>query len=318
MDLVDKKIVSALDKDSRISIVQIAKQARTNPETARFRLTRLFSSGKIKYSVAIINAALLGYSRYELLLKLQNINEDKKKEIVDFLKSDKNVGWIGLFDSSYDMGIILLVKNQLELASAIESIDKNYNKYIMKRTLAITLRGDFFPRDYLIGKDRTMTKESSYDVSVKTADLDPDDDRICKLLAIDSRISALEISRKVKCSVDKVISRMKRLRKDNIISEYALVLDNEKIDQLHYKILIYLNNKSEDEIRKMLSFAKSNNRVIAIIKTLAEWDYEIDLEIENVKQLQDFTMQLTKNFSGIIRDYLTIRVIEMPKYNFYP
>jgi DNA-binding Lrp family transcriptional regulator len=100
MDLVDKKIVSALDKDSRISIVQIAKQARTNPETARFRLARLFSSGKIKYSVAIINAALLGYSRYELLLKLQNINEDKKKEIVDFLKSDKNVGWIGLFDSS--------------------------------------------------------------------------------------------------------------------------------------------------------------------------------------------------------------------------
>jgi DNA-binding Lrp family transcriptional regulator len=96
------------------------------------------------------------------------------------------------------------------------------------------------------------------------------------------------------------------------------VLDNEKIDQLHYKILIYLNNKSEDEIRKMLSFVKSNNRVIAIIKTLAEWDYEIDLEIENVKQLQDFTMQLTKNFSGIIRDYLTIRVIEMPKYNFYP
>jgi hypothetical protein len=37
-----------------------------------------------------------------------------------------------------------------------------------------------------------------------------------------------------------------------------------------------LNNKSENDVKKIVSFSKLNNHVIAIIKTLAEWDYEID------------------------------------------
>lgn len=50
------------------------------------------------------------------------------------------------------------------------------------------------------------------------------------------------------------------------------------------------------------------------IQTLAEWDYEIDIEVENLNQLREFIMSLTKDFSGIIKDYRSIRVMDMPKY----
>ena len=54
-----------------------------------------------------------------------------------------------------------------------------------------------------------------------------------------------------------------------------------------------------------------------LIKTLAEWDYEVDLELENVEQLKEFTMDLTSQFSSLIRDYSSIRIIDMPKYSLY-
>ena len=315
MNVLDKKILYELTKNSRISLVSLAKRLKISPERLRYRFISLKEEGVISYFIAIMNSASLGYSTYEMFIKFQNINQKIKEEIISELSKSNKVAWIGDLEGNFDLGIIFLVENQLELSDITSLIETKYSNYIMKKNLSINLEGQFFQRDYLLLKDRKDYKTPSYTRSKELITIDNLDKNLCRLIAKDSRITALDISKLLKVSVDTIIKRLRNLEK-KVISGYTIVIDNKKINQQHYKLLLYLNNKQEEI--KMISFLKLNNRVISIVKTLSSWDYEVDIEVDNIEQLKLLTMDLTRVYSYMIRDYDILRVVDMRKYTFYP
>jgi DNA-binding Lrp family transcriptional regulator len=315
MDLIDKKMLYELDKDSRMSFIKLAKILRISPERTRYRFNTLKDKGIIKYCLATVNSAALGYLVFELFIKLQNVNQTIKDSMIKELSKSSKVAWLGDFEGNFDLGIIFLTENQLDLYELILDFDNKYSQYIMKKSLSINLEGEFLKRDYLISNERKEIKSQTYKHNKKLIKIDSLYSELCRLIAKDSRITALEMSKILNVSVDTIITRLRNLEK-NVITGYNIVIDNSKINQMHYKILIYLNDKSSKD--KFVSYCKMNNRIISIVKTLAEWDYEIDIEVENVMQLKSFTMDLTRLFSKNIRDYDILRVVDMPKYTLYP
>ena len=315
MDLKNKKILFELDKNSRASYSQIARATKISQETVRYRVN-LLNEQVIQRYLTILNATRLGFSFYQLMLKLQNVDQVKKNNIIDYLKESNKVAWIGDLEGNYDITFILYIRNQLELQEFMDELFNKYNKYIMKKNVSINLNAEFFNRDYLINKERVASKKVSYKSYKEVIELGEIDEKICKALCKDSRINSIELAKEIKVSSDTILQRLKKLRKEGVILGFNIILNQEKINQLHYKILLYLNNSGSEE--KLLSSIRLNNRVIAIVKKLAEWDYEVDLEVENVNQLKEFTMSLSNEFSNVIRDYELLRIINMPKYTFYP
>lgn len=325
MDLKDRKILYELDKNARESLTQIGKIVQMSPESVRYRVNNLIKEGTIKYFLTVIDSAKLGASYYDIFLKLQNVDAKKKKEVISFFTNSPNVTWMADIEGIFDIAMIIMVQNQLELQQLIEQMNQKFSSVIMKKTIAINLKGEFFKRDYLINKKRQELNQSKdkktqleYNPITTITKLDDLDVKICQLLANNSRINSVELGSKLNISADTVMLHIKKLQEHHIISGFTIIIDNEKINQLHYKILLYTNNNSQDKTNTLLSHIRLNNRVIAVIHTLAEWDYEIDIEVENVNQLKEFTMNLTNNFSDIIKDYDTIRIVDMPKYNFFP
>lgn len=139
-----------------------------------------------------------------------------------------------------------------------------------------------------------------------------------RLASEDSRRSSVEIAKRIGLSSDAVLKRIVRLRNKGIILGSTLVLDQTVLHQSHYKILVSLNNLSKDKESRLIESSSLNNRVIAIVRVLAQWDYEIDIEVEDISQLRSFIIGLTTRFSDIIRDYEVLRIVSMPKYTFYP
>jgi len=322
MDKKDRRILYELDKNSRATFQQIGKATGLAPETVRYRINTYQKEQTIKYFLTVIDAAKLGYSYYDIYIKLQNVDEKKKSEFITYFKESPEVTWIANIEGVYDLAMIIMVRNQLELQSLMEEVSQKFSALIMKKSIAINLRGEFLRRDYLTGKQREeLGKKKTvleYSALKETKEIDETDEKICRLIAKDSRISSVEIAKEIGISADTVVLRLRKMQESRIISGYSIILNNEKINQIHFKLVLFLNNISEEKTRKLLSFIRMNNKVIAIIKTLAEWDYEIDLELESINQLKEFTMALTNQFSDIIRDYSTIRILDMPKYNFYP
>ncbi len=316
MDSINKRILFELSKDSRISYTQLAKKARIKQETARYRVNRLIENKIIKFTPTVINSSLLGRSHYQYFIKLRNVNEKTKQTIIDFLKNNLKVSWCAKTEGNYDVTFILQTRNQLEFQKAIDEFNDKFRNNIMRKTISVNLMAEFFPRYYLVNEQIPNNNEQIISVD-KLKTIDETDIKILKLLAINSRLSSVEIGEKIGVSHDTVIQRIKQLKKENLITGHMLLIDNEKINQYQYKIMLYLDNISKEKVQSLFELVKKNNRLIAIVKVAGEWDYEIDLEVENVDQLNEFTMEITNKFSDIIRDYEILRIKEMQKFNFF-
>lgn len=317
MDKKDRIILYELAKNSRVPYSQLAKASRSSQETGRYRVNRLTKEGIIKNFIIITNMKSLGFSIYQIFFKLQNVREIDKNNIVKNLINNKNVAWVANFEGNYDLGCIVVVKDQIELQKIVERLYQSFNNKIMNKTISLLLEGKFFPKDYLLYQKRPASKVSSYSDVTKKIELDELDKKICLILANNARISLVEIGQELKRSADAIALRLKKLNNSGFITGYTTDIDQQKLNQIHYKILLHLNDLSEDKIKSLLSFIHNNIRVTAVMKTLASWDYEIDLEVENPFQLKQFTMELTTQFSDLVRNYETLQIIDMPKFSFY-
>ncbi len=317
LDKKDRILLHTLDRNVRLSYSQLAKITKLKQETVRYRINNLEKEGIIKKFLTFVNSAKLGFSAYQLMLKLQNVNEQKKSQIIRALIENKFVNWVANVEGNYDVACIILVRNQTDLQGVIDGLYSLFGDTIIKKNLSVILSSQFLPRDYLINKSRENIREPSYLPNKEIAELDEKDNLICNLLSENGRLSYVDMSTKMNISADSVVQRVKKLEKQGILTGSTIILNNSKLGMSHYKIFLYLNDLSGKSIAPLLSFIRRNNKVIALMKTLAEWDYEVDIEVENVEQLKEFTMGLTSEFSSLIRDYSSIRIVDMPKYSLY-
>jgi len=68
----------------------------------------------------------LGIIAVKIFFLFQDLSHSKKQEIITFLKNEKIVGGLMVFEGPYDLFIGLMVHNQLELD---DFISKFYNKF---------------------------------------------------------------------------------------------------------------------------------------------------------------------------------------------
>ena len=318
LDRKDFKLLYELDKNSRLSYSQLSKKVGLSQESIRYRINKLVKGGVINKFFTVIDISKLGFTFYKILLKLHNVNEEKIKRIIDFLCKEGNVVWLTSLEGSYDIGLVVKAENILELNTFLEKLDSRYNKNINKRIFSVNVYGDYLNRDYLINNKRTSEPKLSYTIESKKEKIDKKDLDIIKELTDDARISAVEIGEKLNISPDNVLQRKKKLENKNIITKYNIVLNHNKLNQVHYKVLIYLNDFSPKRVSEFTDFCKSVNKVVYIIKTLGEWNYELDIEVESIDQYRDIMMQITNEFSDIIKDYNFLIVRRIYKYNLFP
>ncbi|MBI2105525.1 AsnC family transcriptional regulator [Candidatus Woesearchaeota archaeon] len=318
LDKKDFKILYELDNNARIPYSKLSKKIGLSQESVRYRINKLVKEEIIRKFFTVIDISKLGFTFYKILLKLHNINEKKMEEITDYLSKNKDVVWLVSLDGNFDIGLVVKVKSILELNNIIEEIDKKFSQYINRRTISINILGEYLVRDYLINKSRLPIKEKSYKIESEEYKLDKIDLKIIQNLAENGRKTAIDIARELSISSDSVIQRKKKLEKEKIITGYNLILNNSNLNQIHFKVLINLDNFSPAKIDHLINYAKSINRIVYIIKTLGEWNYEFDIEVENIDQYKEIVMNLTNKFSTIIRDYNYLIIKKIHKYNLYP
>jgi len=317
MDKKDLKILHQLDKDSRMTFAQIGRNVRLSQETVRYRMKRL-EENVITHYPALVNTPKLGYTHHQLMLKLHNINKQRRDELIAHLQKASQIGWIGELEGEYDIAIIAPIKGQIGLMQMIDDLYKNFSQNILKKTLSINISGTFLRRDYLVGAVRDKTVSPASYKHEKETDLSNTEEKLLQVLSENARTPAIEIARQINVSADTVIATIRKLTREHVLLGSYITFNQEALDQTHHKVLIYLNNLTTTKQKEFEAYVKQYDRVIALIRTLGEHDYEIDLEVANLNQLSDFVMALNNEFSTIIRDYTTLRVLSMPKYVLFP
>jgi len=312
IDNLDMKMLSELDGNSKILVTQLAKGLRISREVAKYRLKRLVDLNVIKSFTTMINPAKFEFLIYKIYLKIQNLSTEKEKELIDYLKKEKKVFWLAKTDGSFDLIAGLYVKNVVEFDKFLSEFMGKFGKYISSKHISNTVYSYPFRKKYFLIKEEKREEIVWGGIPEKEL-IDKLSIKILKLIAEDSRMPIVEICEKLKTTPKTVISKIKYLEKRKVILGYRTILNLYKINKSNFKAIIYFQNISPEKEEKFKDFCRKNPNIIYYIKTIGEWDVELDIEIEGYKEFNSLIKEIKTNFGDIIKNIESVYIAEEPK-----
>jgi Lrp/AsnC family leucine-responsive transcriptional regulator len=144
------------------------------------------------------------------------------------------------------------------------------------------------------------------------------DKNIIKQLKDNARLTNLEVGEKLKLARNTIKYRIKKLEENGVIQGYKLFYHPQQIGYQSYKLLISMNNLSQKQEKQFFSFAQQNKNIIFAHKNLGKWNYEFEIEIEDMIKLQEIIIKLRVRFRENIIDYALFPILHDYKINLFP
>jgi len=281
LDMSDEKILKGLSQNARIDLVNLSKKIKIPVHILNYRLKKLIKNGIIEGFKPKLNIDKLGYQWHLLLIKLGVVNEDRKKELVNFCRFHKNIYYMTSTIGDYNFMLDVHIKSTEEIKNILteirdkfQDIVKTYESvmiieeykinYIPKGIITIALLFDF---------DGTLVNTEKFDTKLlknilKKYDLNAYRD--FKGYNLDEYISSITSDKNLQKKI-----------KSEFMSEYELLLKNIQIE-INNELIKYLKMG----ISPLVALVTANNKKITkqiLNKTGLSRYFEIIITCEDVK-----------------------------------
>jgi Lrp/AsnC family transcriptional regulator, leucine-responsive regulatory protein len=311
LDIKDRKILAELDINSRQSFQQIGKKVKLPKTVVHYRINSLIQRGIIQSFYSLVNFTKLGFTQYKIYFKFYSNRPEK--EIINFFSNTKNVVWIASCRGNWDLAVTLIAKDIVEFDKILKKAIDKFGKYIIDKDVLVVSYSPMFSKKYLSDKPK---HEFLYMEKIENKQIDEEEAKILNLLSENARIPVLDIMEKLKFTRDLVSYRIKKLEKDNIILGYRSLINLEKIDFHLFKVILRLQDFSEENEKEIVGFCENNKNITQYLRLVGNWDVEIEVETENEESLYKIINEL-RSKSNIIKDFEVLHIFENHKLNFF-
>ncbi|MBI2005567.1 MAG: Lrp/AsnC family transcriptional regulator [Candidatus Aenigmarchaeota archaeon] len=317
LDQKDRRILYELDKNARQPLSRIAKKVQLSRESVLYRLRKYLKEGVIRNYLTVVDMAKLGFTHHKVFVKLHNITEEQEKRFIQFLIENPHVSWISSCDGKYSLIFALKARSMVELNTVMKEIKNKFWQFIMEQDTTTIINANHFYRDYLIKEQGTTERKIEWGGKPEEVKLDETNVAILDALSRNTRMNAVEIANELNISADAVIQRIKKLEQSRIITHYMLWPDVNKLKGMFYKVLISLHNLNAEREKKLLSYCLQNPNIVYVVNALGPWQFEMDIEIENIQEFRNLIRDFLNHFSDIISDYSVLNIYEEYKFRFF-
>ena len=314
LDARDRKLLYELDKNSRATFARLAHAAKMNKEVARYRVLGYLESELVK-PLLLVLLPPLGFLISRFFITFQNVDEEKEREIVDYLMKKRGIIYVASTDGKYDLAFSVCVRDFLELSNLIEEFTDKFSEFIATRDMTFIVRSWFLPRTYLTADEREPVSVAISQPSGEIKKLDHNEVRILKILGEDARTPVVEIARKVGLSEDAVSARIKKLEREKVITQYSIVLDDNQISQRRYKVLINFHSITPDTEKSLYNYCNSHPKIVYVVKTIGAWDFEFDVELTGELELRKILGEIRVRFPELIKSLSHVLVYKVRMFN---
>ncbi len=316
LNVKDRKLVNQLEVNGRQPNTFIGKMIGLKPDVVAYRINRLEKEGVLKGTICYVNFHKLGYTDFGVYISLKYSMQQKESQLVEYLKRHTNVSYLARVGGNYNFIVGLLAQDSISLHHIIKELKSKFSGLIDQFDIVTRISLQHFLRKYLLD---TKAKESLpyFGGELEKVQLDDLDKKIITHLTQDGRAKIVDIATKLKEAPSTIISRVRRLEKEKIITGYYPIISPGKFGFQAYNLLVRTGPIDEIEERKLMEFCEKHPHVIWTINTLGAWDYEIGVEVENQEKLQEVISQLRENLPRLMKiDFLAI--FDTLKYSLYP
>lgn len=130
LDKVEKKILSLLRYNPRLSLIEISKKTSLSPKTISNKIKYLEKNNVITGYFMTLDTLKLDLEPFKILLQIQNLKDEKEFE--EYLRSIKNIHYISKTIGLWDYEIDFVYKHINELQERIDLIKQKYPNVLKK------------------------------------------------------------------------------------------------------------------------------------------------------------------------------------------
>ncbi len=301
----DKNILYELDKNARLSGTQIANKLKYSPEAVNYNIRKLENQGVITDYIAVTDFSKLGLTHYKFNLKFNHLNENIRKEVVDFLKKEKSVKWIADCEGDFDLMFSVRSKTLKEFEKLKTSLFFEFDKYLNKKTIVTVSEATMYTRGYITNKDKKEFVLYSGSDEIVVSD---EERLILDSLAVGCRASIYELSKKLGITPRVIRYAIKKLENKKIISGYKLAINYSKMNYLFFKLFINLQSASDSRIFAFKQYCEQHPNFTYWVRVIGSWDMEHEIEVPSVQEFNKLLGEIRRNFSDIIQTMNSVMI----------
>ena len=148
--------------------------------------------------------------------------------------------------------------------------------------------------------------------------MDNKDRLLLELLQKNSRESLTSLAKALNLSIDSTHKRLKKLHDNGIITRFGIFIDPKAIGyDLVANVQIKLQNISEEELNKFISYLKAHKNVIELITILGDYDITCVLIAKDTQELEFISRHIRQKFKDLIADWRSVINLVVHKFEEY-
>ena len=296
LDKKDWRILYELDVNARQTNSAIAKKVGLSKYSVAYRVKQLEQKGIIEGYYTIIDFYKLGYLSFRIYLKLANASLEVEEQIMDFIDKNDKVTYSAKVKGVFDINFGTIVKNIYEFEKFYSEFKKSFNRYIEKEKVSLFTKVHHFSRAYFLNKKQS-TEETRYYGSEEIISIDEKDMYILKLLAQNSRITVVDMSRKLKIAERTIVYRIRNLERKKIIQGYRALFNLKLLGYTVYRLDLSLNNLSN--ISTFIQFAHHHPNITYFSQGIGCSDAELEIEVKDENAFEDLLEEIRQKFPEV-------------------
>ena len=195
LDKFDLKLLAELENDSRQTLSRIAKKLKTSQQVISYRLKSLEERKIIGEYYTIINLTKLGYTSYRTMIRFSNINEQKHKEIIQYLMKHSNVLWLVDCGGRWDLIVNFMAKNIIHYNNMLRNFRNKFPHQIQNYDVLPIVQSIYLGRNYFTSTKREIIHTPTLGGSVEITPLDETNLKILSLISENAAIQAFVSSK---------------------------------------------------------------------------------------------------------------------------
>lgn len=310
----DYRILAELEKNSRQSFSQIAKNLKMSKEVVNYHVKKLQKEGIITRFFAEINLHKLGLQVYKVYFQFQNVNDTKEKEMYTYFAEKLRIPWIVSCSGKYDLIISFGAGDINHFNEYLTKIMNKFSQYILHKEISTTLCFSTYDRKWL--HPSLKIRKTTVGGPLEKNDLDKKEIALLSQLSDNSRTPLIDLAKKVSLTSSGVMHRIKTLKMKGIINGYRMGIGYKKLGKEFCKAFVYLTQKTTKEENRFLTYVQELPEIFTVIKCVGSWDIELEFIVDDFTSFHTIMKDL-KNHFEIIRGYESVIISKEYGINYF-
>lgn len=314
---IDKKVLSRLQMNSRESFSGIGKKLRKSQQQISYTVASLEKKKVIQNMFT-----LMDYSRFDVIVfgvffRVNYTSESAYTKLIEGLVKDPHTSWVATCGGRFDLVAAFFTRNPSMFNKVLHGVMESFSKQLRNYSVLTWVVRRGFSRKYLFehlrGDAETIIGGDREPIKLDLADL-----KLLDLLANDARASSVLLAGKLDLTPKTVIERIRKLEAKEVIKGYKTLLDLRKIGYSSRLLLIRYHNVLKELEDKFIKFLRAHPNVLSVVKTLGEWDVEVEMEAPDFWDLRKAEMKMREQFAELIQDIEAVPLYHTYKRTFFP